>query len=402
MITEILLKLMRVLFHVFYIFPIKKNQIIFNSQKGRQFACNPRTIFEDIYKHHQNQFKFIWCIQNPPQELLRYSNITFVSYNTLAYFFYQLTSKIIVSNIPSPSYVPLRKKQFMIDTWHGGGAYKKVGISCPKKETLSEISTSNILLKQSVEAKNNTQWEFTKAKYNAKDTSIFLSSCKKFTEVMYASQLLPIEAYLECGMPRNDIFFKDYTHIISKVKLKLGIDLSTKVVLFAPTYRGSVKNQRFNLELNIEKCINALSQKFGGNWVFVFRIHVLAKDTIPVNSQIIDASNYQDMQELLCMTDVFITDYSSSMWDFALTKKPAFLFTPDLEYYLNEDRGFYTPINDWAFPYAQTNQELIELIINFNEEKHIQKVKNHLELLGSFDEGTATQTIRNIILRQIE
>jgi CDP-glycerol glycerophosphotransferase len=78
----------------------------------------------------------------------------------------------------------------------------------------------------------------------------------------------------------------------------------------------------------------------------------------------VNASKYDEMQELLCMADVLITDYSSSQWDFALTGKPGFLFTPDLDYYQHEDRGFYTPIDDWPFPYAKTNEELSNLIKN--------------------------------------
>ena len=36
---------------------------------------------------------------------------------------------------------------------------------------------------------------------------------------------------------------------------------------------------------------------------------------------------------LLTQMDALITDYSSCIFDFALTKKPGFLFAPDLEDY---------------------------------------------------------------------
>lgn len=382
------------------IFPIKNNRVLFNSQKGRMFACNPRAIFECLYSEKQDELEFIWCLNESSEDLELFAKkVIKVKYNSWKYFYYQMTSKLIVANIPSPIYIPLRKNQIMIDTWHGGGAYKRVGLLSPKQESLS--SKSERLKIKTVEDKNNQEWERYKAKYNAKDTTFFISSCKRFTEVMLESQLLPPSAYLEIGMPRNDVFFSDYSEIVLKAKRKLGISTSKKVVLFAPTYRGNVKSQSFNLELNIESCLKSLESKWGGEWIFVFRGHVLGVHESIEDKQIVNASKYEEMQELLCMADVFITDYSSSMWDFALTKKPAFLFTPDLECYLSNDRGFYTPIEEWAFPYAQTNSELTKLISDFNSESHHAKVQSHLLRLGSFEDGSASKKVGTLLLNRI-
>ena len=385
----------------FCIFPIKGNRIIFNSQKGTQFACSPRYIYEYLNGKFGERAQYIWCLQNPPEILEGNNSVKCVSYNSLAYFYYQMTAKVIVANIPSPCYIPRRKKQFMIDTWHGGGAYKRIGISVPKQDTLSKspkkvISTSD--------TSDNAKWELYKAYYNALDTNLFLSSSKKFTDVMYNSQMLPKEAYWEIGLPRNDVFFGDFRAISEKAKKSLGIENSKKVILFAPTYRGNVKHQQYEMNLNVQMCLDAAKERWGGEWVFVFRMHIhsnsLDKDKIPENA--INASKYDEMQELLCMADVFITDYSSSQWDFALTKKPCFLFTPDLDYYLNKDRGFYTPIDDWAFPYAETNERLAELIQEYDEEKHLKKVQKHLDLLESCEDGHATEKVCEVIMKQLK
>ena len=116
---------------VFCLWPIRNNRIIFNSQKGTQYACSPRSIYEYLYEKYGTQLQYIWCLQSPPAELQGKDGVKCVSYNSIKYFYYQMTSKVIVANIPSPCYVPKRKKQFMIDTWHGGGAYKRIGISVP-------------------------------------------------------------------------------------------------------------------------------------------------------------------------------------------------------------------------------------------------------------------------------
>ena len=397
MLTELVQKVVRGCMRLFCIFPIKSNRIIFNSHKGRQYVCNPRYIYEYLYEKFGDKLEYVWCLNVKVEAIQNRHNVKTVKYNSLRYFYYQMTSKVIVANLPSPCYVPKRKQQFMIDTWHGGGAYKRIGISIPKRESLSQAA------KADAGVSDNTKWELYRAYYNALDTSIFLSSSKRFTEVMYESQMIPKENYLEVGMPRNDIFFSDYSLIATKAKQKLGIGADKKVILFAPTYRGSVKHQQFEMKLNIQKCIEAAHDRWGGEWVFVYRMHIfsnsLDKDNIPADA--VNASNYDEMQELLCMADVLITDYSSSQWDFALTKKPGFLFTPDLDYYSHEDRGFYTPIEDWAFPYAKTNEELSELIRNFDESTHLAKVQKHLDLLKSCENGYATERISNIIIDKL-
>ena len=204
-------------------------------------------------------------------------------------------------------------------------------------------------------------------------------------------------------MPRNDIFFKDYKAVGEKAKKKLGIRSDKKVILFAPTYRGNAKNQHNDMNLDIQMCLDAAKVRWDGDWVFVFRMHVLSnsldKERIPANA--VNASKYDEMQELLCMADMFITDYSSSQWDFSLTKKPAFLFTPDLDYYLNKDRGFYTSIDDGAFPYARSNQELEDLIKSYDEEAHLKKVQRNMELFGSFEDGHATEKVCDVIKDQM-
>ena len=401
MLTEFAQKTVRILMRIFCIFPIKNNRIIFNSYKGTQYSCNPRYIYEYLVKKHGDNLQYIWCLQNPPSYLRNEPNMVIVSYNRLRYFYYQMTSKVIVANIPSPCYLPRRKKQFMIDTWHGGGAYKKVGTAVPKRMALSNVLNSKIKI---LEVSDNKKWDIYKAYFNALDTSLFISSCIRFTEVMCESQMLPKEAYLEIGMPRNDIFFSDYTEISLKAKQRLGINKDTKVVLFAPTYRGNVRYQQYKMELDVQKCLDAVNKRWGGEWVFVYRTHILSNslDKRKIPAHAINASYYEEMQELLCMADVFITDYSSSQWDFALTKKPAFLFTPDLDYYQNEDRGFYTPIDDWAFPYAKTNDDLSRLIKVFDENKHLEKVQKHFRLLGSYENGKATEIICDIIMKQID
>jgi CDP-glycerol glycerophosphotransferase len=86
------------------------------------------------------------------------------------------------------------------------------------------------------------------------------------------------------------------------------------------------------------------------------------------------------------------------MWDFSLTNKPGFLYVPDLEIYERE-RSFYTPVESWPYPFAMTNDELVELIKNYDTERARQKIESHLNSTGSFEHGNASEIITDEIVK---
>ena len=115
-----------------------------------------------------------------------------------------------------------------------------------------------------------------------------------------------------------------------------------------------------------------------------------------MSENIVDVSDYPDMQELLCAADILITDYSSSMWDYSFTYKPCFIYANDLDQYKIE-RDFHTPVNEWPFTIAISNEELAENILEFDQDKYIEKIKKHHHDLGSFEDGHATEKVAKLI-----
>jgi CDP-glycerol glycerophosphotransferase len=158
-------------------------------------------------------------------------------------------------------------------------------------------------------------------------------------------------------------------------------------------------NAKFENKLNIESCINALNTRFNTDTVVFFRSHHFFN--IPFGlSNVVDVTPYPDMQELLCACDFFVTDYSSCMWDFSLTNKPGFLYVPDLEIYERE-RSFYTPIESWPYPFARTNDELVEIIKNYDAGCARKKIENHLNSMGSFEHGNASEILTDKIVKML-
>jgi CDP-glycerol glycerophosphotransferase len=194
------------------------------------------------------------------------------------------------------------------------------------------------------------------------------------------------------------MFFIDYSTVKQKVFEFYGIDKQSRLVLYAPTFRGDHYRPDVPATFfNVQKLIDALNKKFHGNFMLLYRAHQFY-DNMPYQQFAINASVYPDMQELLCAVDILITDYSSSIWDFSFTYKPCFLYVPDIEEY-KSDRDFYTPIEEWPFPLAETSQKLIENIMNFNSKEYIGKIHEHHKQLGSYETGHATEQLCKLLFK---
>jgi CDP-glycerol glycerophosphotransferase len=339
---------------------------------GRQYACNPKYIFEFMYNNYADKYIYVWCLRDKKKLPENYNNIKVCGYFTLEYIFLMMTAKYIITNQAVEPYFPFRKNQNIIYTWHGGGAYKRV---------------------DDIKAYQRCKWSRSIMKdIRSRMITYVISSCKKFTELHSDIWNITYNKFLPIGMPRNDILFSHDTMIKDKVYKYYNINNAQKIVLYAPTFRGDFRSPQkaeyFSI-LNIEKILMSLKAKYKNNFLFFYRTHYNISDRWINMSNIISASDYHDMQELLCATDILITDYSSSIWDFSLTFKPCFVYAPDLKKYQAE-QGFYTPVEEWPFPLAETNEKLIENILNFDEEEYKQAIKRHHANLGSYETGTAT------------
>ena len=115
-----------------------------------------------------------------------------------------------------------------------------------------------------------------------------------------------------------------------------------------------------------------------------------------MDSRIIPATEYPDIQDLMLAADIGITDYSSWICDFVLTDKPGFIYAPDLNEYDGE-RGFYYPLSSTPFPIAQNNNEMEHNIRQFNYDIYMKKRAEFLEARGCVENGTAAVQIVEII-----
>jgi CDP-glycerol glycerophosphotransferase len=328
-----------------------------------------------MYAKYGNTYHYIWCLNNKTKLPSSYKSIHTIIYLNHQYFFTMLTSKYIISNLGIEPFLPIRKNQIVVNTWHGYGPKKDSRDSnLYKKYQFSDIIIRDI---------------------RSKMTSIIISTSKNVTSNISKSWNTSKDKFLPIGTPRNDIFFNNTDTQREKVIKYFTIDKTSNFVLYAPTFRGDFHHvDEFNGELNVNGLLKSLKIKFKNDFLLLYRSHRYTKNSELNN--VIQASDYPDMQELLCAADVLITDYSSSMWDFSFTYKPCFIYAPDLEKYKTE-YGFYTPVEQWPFPIAETNEQLAHNIRAFDPEKYKQAVKQYHSDLGSHETGTAREQFCKIV-----
>lgn len=375
--------ILRVLLMPLRIMPIKQNRVFMHNDLAYNYSCNPKYVTEYLLKKYPAQFEIIISTKYPDRyKYLNSKGRKVVKFNSFLYFFYAMTSKVFLTNSGGFSYIPMRKSQILINTHHGGGAYKKIGRYVYGD---TPIFRKDLLL-------------------SANLTTVFLSTCRRFTEVVSDSLLVPKEKFWEIGMPRNDILIQRNEEEYRRVREKIGLKEGEYLVLYAPTYRKTDDNY-FKDSISICYGIDCnrvcadLSKRFGGKWVFGFRFHpcVTNRDQFP-EGNIIDLSDYEEMQELLLAADVMINDFSSSMWDYMLTGRPSFMFAVDMEHYI-ATTDVETPVSEWPFPKSTNNDELEHSILNFDEEKYKKDCEEHYRALGGCESGRATEMVGDYIYK---
>lgn len=361
-----------------FFLPVKKNRILISAHDGLQYYCNPKYISEYLVASGAD-VEIIWGFYRP-KDNMNIPKIKVVRIHSPAWYYYTATASVIITNHALSRAQPKRKGQLIIDTWHGGGAYKRVGRGMKDQSNQKECRVRNEFIQK---------------------IDLFLSSSKKFTEYAIRGDYKYTGEVLCSGMPRNDLFFDAERRetMANKVRTRLGID--GYVVIYAPTFRGKYwYGYRTNEGFPYQAVLNALRQRFGKTVTMLKRAHPGGIMADGKEDHVLDVTSYPDMQELMCAADMLITDYSSSMWDFALLGRPCLLYVPDLEDYSTK-RGLCVPAEEWPGIACRNKEELLEAIQNLDEQACAEKAAQHLKDFGSYETGTATRQVCERIMQHI-
>ena len=371
-----LIKSCLLLFFQFFLFwlPPEQNRIMVYIHARRGVTCNPKYLVRELHERYGSRLEIIWTTLYPETcGELREMGIEVAAFSRRNIWKY-LRTKVYITNDSFPGWALHRRGQVWINTWHGGMNYKHIGYGY--------LPPMN-------------WYESMMFRLGNRKPDLFLSGSRFFTEDTAKAFRFPEKIFVPTGLPRNDLFFEEQAGIVVQVRKRLGISSENRVVLYAPTFRKELTSRSDTVDF--KRLSSALNGRFGGKWIVLFRDHCFIEEKGRCQPYITDVSEYPDMQELLLVSDVLVSDYSSCMWDFCLTGKPCFVFASDLERYEQTDRGFACPREEWPFMAARDMEQLEKNISTFDSGEYSRNVAEHLRKMGSYDRGNASRKIADLI-----
>ena len=378
MFPNILLKMQQfriwLIIKIFRHLSIKSRKIVFFTPKLRQYNCNPKYLTEHLCK--RNDLDIVWIFENvfEVREIVPLK-VRIIKYFSIKYLYEIYTAKYIITNarIGKGMLFEKRKDQIYIQLWHSSLRLK--AIEKDAEETLPQSYIDQAI-------KDSSMCDY------------IISGCDFSTNIFKNSFWYKGEI-LNFGTPRIDFLINNdnYNEIKEKVCSYLKVPISTHIILYAPTFRN---DSSYNYMLTTsEEIINAAKQKHGGEWILLTRLHPNLITRIKISDNKYDVTKYQDMQELLIASDILITDYSSCMFDFAFIKKHCILYVPDLNSYLKNERKLYFNLTDLPFNIANSEDEIIQIIKNYNMDDYYSKLNLFFSNIGSYEDGNACKRIES-------
>lgn len=363
---------------------LQANKIVVDNFFGRGYGDNPKYIVEQLLKMNLD-FDIVWIVDEQSAQGYFPEGIRLVKVHTPQEAYEYSTAKVWIDNVKNHYKGNKQPGQFYLQTWHGSVSLKKVEKAVGSALPTSYVEASKIDSSMIDAMISNSSWQTNDYQNN----------------FWYGGPVY------EFGVPRNDIFFNQPNKTVKKVKDSLGINKDYQIILYAPTFRNfkTIEEQKKLYSLNSKLIIKACEEKFGQKFILVERFHpaVASKMDITETGMLKNGNNYPDMQELLVATDILITDFSSSMFDFILKGNRVFLYTNDYEDYINNERALNFDIKrDIPFSFANTEEELIMNIKSYDEANESEKVNEMKEKLGISDDGHASERIAHLIVKQME
>lgn len=379
---EIIIKVKFVIvFPLSFLGKVEKNKCVVCAFSGRGYIDNPQSIAEELYKRNQ-KYKIVCLVKEVDNTIPKYViQKKYTPYNIIREL---STAEIWIDNERKIYPVHKKRNQIYMQTWHGGlFSLKKV-----------EKDVENELPKYYVKY----------AKKDSKKIDVLISD-SDFRTNLYRKSFWYAGEILQIGQPRNDIMYDKEMHKSIKEELlsKLKLNYDTNILLYAPTIRKKFNKDVF--ELDYEMLEKELREKFKGQWKILVKLHpAIAHKSRELDLEkfenVIDVTEIKDMQKLLISADILITDYSSTLFDYLILEKKAFIFAKDLKEYEIE-RGHYFDFKKMPIPIAESNLELCQNIKNFDENKFLKDIYEFFNQYG-VSKGNAAKEAADWLENKLE
>lgn len=378
-----------------FLIPKKRNLVLFIGCHQREFVDNIKYLFLHACRLKEERAKVYFVTQNT--EVLHELNengLPAILFPTWKSFWFLLRAKIAVVGFGTwfhlfRYYMLFRSRT--VQLWHGIGFKKIEGDHYFDKKKGKQLSK--------------------KILYNLLGKTPFYDlviSTSEFYTTHVFSKAMKCRRIYEAGYPRNDLFYQSkddklvslYTDTKTISLVKQARRNSHKIIFFAPTFREAKTQLPMSEVLDFKRMLNFCKEN---NAIFVFKIHPYA---IPVTNVVtndyIFCYNYRkDVNPLLPLVDILVTDYSSIYTDFLLLNRPILFFPYDYETYTACERGIqfeynYITPGPKCYSYEELQSELARHII-YGEDKYQKNREEIRNLAFTYKDGKASERIWDFI-----
>ena len=329
-------------------YPVNKKYIFYEAFGGRGMLCNPHALFLEFLKRADfEKYIHIWALEDfednrkQIEKYAEYKNVHFVQYDSRQYAKYLAQAGFLINNVAFPGYFAKRKDQTYINTWHGI-SLKTVGFDVPDSNVNAGNSVRNLPAADYLISADDHMTQIYKKAYKLEG---------------FGKQKI-----LEAGQPRNDLYFHTVREEIFRDLKEAGVDvdMEKKIILYAPTWRGEKYGEPdTDLGIYLEMIETVRRQMDPRKYQILVKPHQIVyrhiRNSGKLTGEFVPATI--DTNELLSVTDVLISDYSSIYFDYLVSGKPILFFVPDMKA-MENGRGLYFGREKLPGPVAENFEEL--------------------------------------------
>ncbi|MCI9977267.1 CDP-glycerol glycerophosphotransferase family protein [Clostridioides difficile] len=361
----------RIGFIIGKIIPIKEKNIILATNRSEFLNGNLKILNDALCQ--DKKLKIITYLKNNNLNKIdlvkMYYNFATAKYIFIDDYYYRIYG------------MKFKKKTEVIQLWHACGAFKRFG-----------FSAINLRDSNTIEFEKKAHINYTKVITSSKEVNKYYSEAFGISE----------EKIFALGVPKSDLILNsEYINNIKKFLLKeYSILKGKKIVTYAPTFRGDInKRKKFDLKLNFEKILESI----GCEYIIILKLHPsvdISNLEIPkkYSNNILDLSIYKEINDILIITDILITDYSSVIFDYSLLERPMIFFSYDLETYLDERNFYYDYKKLVPGPIAYTTDDVVYYILYHQFD--LDYVRNFKKKFFDDFDGKATKRIIDTIINE--
>ncbi|MBK2402963.1 CDP-glycerol glycerophosphotransferase family protein [Erysipelothrix sp. strain 2 (EsS2-6-Brazil)] len=359
-------KTLSMVFRFIGLFIRTEENLILISANSRGYNDSPRAIYEYMKKDSKYaQYRFVWAVDDVTQTI---DGADLVKADTWQYFKTALKAQYWITSVNIERGLHFKKKKTVfLNTWHG--------------VAINEMGNA-------VAGRTDFDWS---------DTDYICYSAENERPIYYRDFNARPESMVPTGLPRNDELYHVDSDKVIEIKRSLNIPEDKKVILYAPTWRDS---EDFGKSYQIKPPIDCdvWKKALGDEYVVILRTHPYTNELMGVTFDdfFYDGTMYPRVNDLMMISDILISDYSSIIFDYCVLERPVICFGYDYEAY-SEKRGFYIDL-ETVIPSGIIHDEahLIEHIKSMNYEEQVAKTKVMKENHVTYG-GNATEQIVNVV-----